>query len=239
MYQPTTVEADWAGKGAVAVVDQEKQPVDVGADGKVRPAVAVVIADHHQPGRRTSWIGHSSVEGPVAIAGEDRHAVGAGALVGGHDIERAVAIDVTERNTERVVPYRRIPADAILDRRLEGPVPLANQDRYAVSPDIVGAAIDGDDIDFAVAIDITRRQPHRDRVRTGWKIASRLERAIAISQEAGDAFGPEVAIGQVELPSPLKSADTTTAGLAPNTCFSLGSTAPSPCPAKIETSLSS
>src|SRR5439155_6542129 len=106
--------------------------------------------------------------------------------------------------TERVVPYRRIPADAILDRRLEGPIPFTNQDRYAVSPDIVGAAIDGDDIDFAVAIEITRRQPHRDRVWTSWRVASRLERAIAIAQEAGDTFGPEVAVGQVELPIPVE-----------------------------------
>jgi hypothetical protein len=78
----------------------------------------------------------------------DRHAVAC--LVGGHDVERAVAVEVAERNLDRLLP------DVEQRRRQKAHRVLAPQDRHLIRP-----RERHDEIGLSVAVDVARGRRRR------------------------------------------------------------------------------
>src|SRR5207237_9159639 len=93
---------------------------------QIQPAIAVDVARGHVGRVSASTEGHCRQKGPIADA--EQYGDGAGArviLVGDSEIKLAVAVEVTHGHRHRKV------ASTDVERRLEGPVAVAQQHRDA------------------------------------------------------------------------------------------------------------
>ena len=134
---PVPVAKFWAAdERAIAVAEQ-----DGDARGErircqdVVFAVGIHVRDAHAGGRGLDGEGRRPAETARAVAEQDRHV--AGRLVGGGEIEEAVAVEVRGRDRDRVGTR----ADRERGGGAEGAVANADQDR-----DVVGTAVADDKI---------------------------------------------------------------------------------------------
>src|SRR5207247_740796 len=95
--------------------------VIVGNDRQILHPIAIEVADRDVYGAGTNREALWSLEGPVAIAQQDRHAVRPS--IGDHQIELAVTIEVAHGDGPNGLASGEAPC------RLEGPIAVAQQHR--------------------------------------------------------------------------------------------------------------
>src|ERR1051326_354083 len=98
--------------------------------GGIQFAVSIQIADRDGLGRRAGSVEHLLFEGSVAIARQHRDSIVD--QVGGYQVKRATAGETRGSDAERRI------TDGVLCARLEGAIPVSEQDRDRIAVIIGG-----------------------------------------------------------------------------------------------------
>src|SRR5262249_12940518 len=136
---------DGRAEAAVALIEEDggRAPTAVGR-GDVGLAVTAQVPDGKGPGIATRGILVYGSEGAVAGVEEDRDRV----RVSPRGIELAIAVEILEGDVARLTSQR------VVDRRLEGSMPVVDQKRHRLRDEVPG-----EDVEFGVAVHVA----HRDR----------------------------------------------------------------------------
>src|SRR5262245_9832417 len=168
-------------EGSVSVAEENRKSIRASRDDVDDP-VGVHVG-HGQPGQSEAG-GETllSLEGPVAVAEVNRDIVRgeiAGGAVGGDEVELAVPVQVGDGDGQRKLAGR----DA--DLGLEGPIPVAEEDR-----DVVGPEVGDHQVELAVAVQVG----HDDGARlvTDDKALLGLEGPVTIPEQDRDVVAVDV-----------------------------------------------